>query len=199
VPLTGTEVAPNALLMVGATPVTVMVAVFEGLPTEASFDVTGLAVLLMTPVIVPTFTLTETVQEAFAASVPPARLRVLVPTVRAPPHVVAGVPETARPAGNGSENPTPVSGKPFGLLIVKLREVVPLAGTEVAANALLMVGGAPITVMVAVFEGLPLGASFDVTGPVVLLMAPAVDPTFTLTVNVQEALAVSVPPAKLRV
>jgi hypothetical protein len=175
-PLAETEAAPNALLMVGATPTTVMVAVFEGLPVPDSFEVTGPVVLLMTPAVGPTLTLTENVQELFAPSVPPARLTVRDPgaAVMVPPHDdVRALETTARPAGNGSENPTPVSGKPFGLLIVKLREVVPLAGTEVAANALLMVGGEDRTQITARFDLSPNPAS-DLIGSVWLNFFPGV-------------------------
>jgi hypothetical protein len=93
--------------------------------------------------------------------------------VTASPHAPAGALETARPAGNASENPTPVSGKPFGLLIVKLREVVPLTGTEVAPNALLMVGGEDRTKMKAGFDFLPSPAS-DLIGSVWSYFSPVV-------------------------
>jgi hypothetical protein len=184
------------LLMVGGAPITVMVAVLEELPMGDSFDVTGPVVLVMTPAVDPTFTLTENVQEAFAASVAPARLRVRDAAAMVPPHAPAGALETASPAGNGSENPIPVSGKLFGLLIVKLREVVPLTGIEVAPNALLMVGGEDRTQITAGFDFLPNPAS-DLIGSVWLNFSPAVV-TVTSIETVHDRFGGRLAPEKLR-
>src|SRR5438445_483275 len=95
----------------------------------------------------------ETVPLAPAASVPPVKLTVPAPAkatlagmllVRLP-----GV-ETTNPEGNASVKPIPVSvPTAFGLVIVKLRLVVPPTPIKGAANILLIIGSAT-TVMVEV-------------------------------------------------
>src|SRR5262249_22883802 len=66
-PLSRIEAAPNALLITGG-PTTVIEA-FEVLPVPPSVEVTC-TLLFFTPAVVP-WTLTETLQEALAARVPP--------------------------------------------------------------------------------------------------------------------------------
>jgi len=95
-----------------------------------------------------------------------------------------------------SVKPTPV--KPtvvFGLVIVKLKLVVPPTAMFAAPNDFEIVGGA-ITVNVAVLLVVPVPPSFEVIAPVVLFFTPAVEPV-TVTLNVQLALAASEAPVSV--
>jgi hypothetical protein len=151
---------------------------------------------------VPT-TFTENVQEPPAAIVPPERLTTekpeTVPVVMVPaPHdpVSPFGFATARPAGRVSPNPTPlIETVALGLVMVKVRVVVPFNWMVAAPNAFAMLGG-PITVIVAVLLVAPAPLSVDEIGPVVLFCTPAVMPvTFRLIEH--DALAASVPPVRL--
>jgi hypothetical protein len=172
------------------------------LPEPALLEVTVPVVFTLCPPLVPT-TFTENVQEPPAAIVPPERLTTekpeTVPVVIVPePHdpVSPFVFGTARPAGSVSPKPTPVSATvAFGLVMVKVRVVVPFRLMLAAPNALAILGG-PITVMLAVLLGAPAPLSVDEIGPVVLFCTPAATPvTFRLIVH--EVFAASVPPARL--
>jgi hypothetical protein len=130
----------------GATTWRVAVAV---LPVPPSVEVTALVVLTCAPAAVPV-TFTENVQLLLAAIVPPVRLMVFVPWVA----VIVPAPqvpvrpfgvEMIRPAGSVSEKAMPLSGVPFGLVMVKLRLVEPFRGMLAAPNALAMLAG-PTTV-----------------------------------------------------
>src|SRR6185369_9154641 len=118
-PFSGIEAAPNALMMIGG-PTTVIEAL-DVLPVPPSVEVTW-TLLFFTPAVVP-WTLTETVQLALAANVPPVRLMLPDPAtaVAVPPQVLfnpLGV-ATTRPAGKLSVKAMPLSATPvFGLLIV---------------------------------------------------------------------------------
>src|SRR5262249_49367427 len=91
---------------------------------------------------------------------------------------------TTRPPGRLSLNAMPVRlVEPFGLLIVKVSDVVPFKATLPAPNALLMVGGAT-TVSCAVLLVAPVPLSVELIAVVVLLFTPAVVPV-TLTEIVQ--------------
>ena len=114
----------------------------------------------------------ESVQEALPASVAPERLTLPDPAtaVAVPPQVLVsplGVATTS-PAGRVSVNATPVSEvEAFGLLMVKVSEVVPFSGIADAPNAFTMVGGvATLKLALAV---LPVPPLVDVTLPVVLV------------------------------
>lgn len=97
------------------------------------------------------------------------------------------------PAGNVSVKPTPVNPTvEFGLVMVKVRLVVPFNGMLEAPNALLIVGGAT-TVIVAVLLTAPVPPLVELTAPVVLFFTPAVAPV-TVTVIGQLPLAAMVPP-----
>src|SRR5215467_590325 len=127
----------------GANTASVAEAVFPGPPlVEVTFEV----VLVLAPAVVPV-TLTEMVQEALAATVPPARLTLFDPAVAVatPPHVLArpfGV-DTTRPPGSGSLKPTPTSATVvFGFVILKVRLVLPFSATATAPNVLVIAGGA---------------------------------------------------------
>ena len=75
---------------------------------------------------------------------------------------------TARPAGSVSPKATPLSATvAFGLVMVKLRVVVPFRLMLAAPNALEMLGG-PITVILAVLLVAPAPLSVAEMGPVVL-------------------------------
>src|SRR4051794_40089735 len=103
------------------------------LPAPPLVEVTVPVVLRRVPAVVPV-TLTTNRQEAPAAIVPPVRLTLLDPAVAVGvlPHEPVsplGV-ATTRPAGSVSVNATPVSTVDgLGLVMVKLRVVVPPTGT----------------------------------------------------------------------
>ena len=84
----------------------------------------------------------------------------------------------------------------FGLVMVKVSEVVPFSGIADAPNALLMVGG-EATVMLAEAV-LPVPPLVEVTLPVVLFLTPLVAPV-TVTLNWQLLLVAMVPPVKVMV
>ena len=92
-------------------------------------------------------TLTENVQEALVAMVPPVRVTLCEPAaaVTVPvPHVPVrpfGV-DTIKPAGNASVNATPVNATDaLALVIVKLSDVELASPIEAAPNDLLIDGG----------------------------------------------------------
>src|SRR6478609_5963882 len=136
-PFSGMLAAPNALMITGG-PTTVIEA-FDVLPVPASVEVTW-TLLFFTPAVVPC-TLTETVQLALAANVPPERLILPDPAtaVAVPPQVLLsalGV-ATTNPAGRLSVKAIPVSARPvFGFWIVNVSEVVPFSGICAAPNTL---------------------------------------------------------------
>jgi hypothetical protein len=168
-PFSGIEAAPNALLIVGG-PTTVMLAL-DVLPVPLSVAVT-VTLLFFTPPVVPVM-FTLNVHEAVAARVAPERLTEVAPAVAVivpPPQDPVrpfGV-ETTRPAGKLSVNATPVNDwLAFGLLIVKLSEVLPPTGMLAAPNDLVMAGGvATLKFAVAV---LPVPPFVEVTAPVVFV------------------------------
>src|SRR6478609_2152729 len=186
--------APNALAMLGG-PITVILAVLLVAPAPVSFDEIGPVVLFCTPACMPvTFRLME--QEPLAASVPPERLMEPDPAaaVVVPPQVLErpfGV-DTARPAGRASENATPVSARlVFGLLMLKVNDVLAFSRMLAAPKALVIVGGVP-TVRFAVAV-LPVPPLVEVTLPVVFVYWPAAAPV-TVTENWQLLLALIVAP-----
>jgi hypothetical protein len=104
--------------------------------------------LFAVPTVVPV-TLTEKVQEAPPGKVAPVRdtlpelgTAVIVPPPQFPIRPLLGV-DTIRPAGSVSVKATPFSAMvAFGLLMVKLKVVVPPTPIAAAPNALMMLGGA---------------------------------------------------------
>ena len=161
------------------------------LPVPPLPDVTAPVTLFFKPPVLPV-TSTANVQDAFAASDPPARLTVPAPAVAVivpPPHDPVrpfGV-DTTRPAGNVSLNAMPVSAVAlFGLVTVKVNVVLPLSAIDGVPNAFAIVGGAT-TVNVAVASAL-LPPSVDVA-VTLLFFTPAVVPV-TLTLKVHEAAGV---------
>jgi hypothetical protein len=92
--------------------------------------------------------------------------------------------------------PTPVRVfAAFGLMIVKLRLVLPFRAIVAAPKALLMVGGAGDTLRLAEAVD-PAPDSVEVILPVVLFLAPGVVP-LTFAEKVQEAELASIAPDKL--
>lgn len=140
--------------------------------------------MFFTPAVVPC-TFTETVQDAFAASVPADRLTLDEPAVAVavPPHVLFsafGV-ATTRPAGRLSVNAIPFNVTPvLGFVMVKVSEVVPFSGMLAAPNTFVIDGGAA-TVRFAVAV-LPVPPLVELTAPVVLVYWPATAPV-TVTLN----------------
>lgn len=169
-------------------------------PVPPLVEVTGPVVLRIAPGEI-AVTFTVMVQDALAATVPPLKLMDPLDgvAVRVPPHpfVAAGVAATSKPEGKVSATATPLNATPvFGLVMVKVRLVVPLTAIVAAPNALLMEGGAT-TVRLA--EAVPpVPPCVEVTAEVVLFFTPAVVPV-TLTENVHEALAERVEPDRLTV
>jgi hypothetical protein len=166
-------------------------------PVPPSVEVTFPVVLFCVPAAVPV-TLTENVQEALAAIVPPLRLMTFVPATAVivpAPHVPIrpfGV-ETTRPAGSVSLKPTPVSATVVLLFwIVKVKLVEPFSGMLAAPNALMMTGGA--TTVIEALEVFPVPAFVEVTWTL-LFFTPAVVP-WTLTETVQLVPGASVAPLK---
>jgi hypothetical protein len=197
VPFSGMLATPNALMITGGA-TTVMLA-FEVLPGPLSVAVTC-TLLFCTPAVVP-LTFTLKVHETLDARVAPARVTAPEPAVAAivpPPHDPVnpfGV-ATTKPAGSVSVNAIPVSEMVLitGLVIVKLKLVVPFNGIVKAPKTLAMVGGdATVRLADAVFPVPPL---VDVTFPVVLFFTPEVVPV-RFTVNVQLLFIAMVPPVRL--
>jgi hypothetical protein len=191
VPFSGIVAAPNTLLIVGGvTTVTLAEAVP---PVPPSVELIAVVVLFFTPTVVPV-TFTEKVHVPFTASVAPDRVIELPPAVAVivpPPHVPVcpfGV-DTTRPAGNESENAMLLRlCVVFGLVMVKLRLVLPFSGIVGAPNVLLIVGGAT-TVMLALLV-LPVPPFVEVTLTELFFTPPVVPVTFTE--KVQELFAASV-------
>jgi hypothetical protein len=156
--------------------------------------------LFFTPAVVPC-TFSETVQEALATRVPLERLVEPAPdtAVAVPPHVLfrlLGV-ATTNPAGKLSVKATPVSViAAFGLVTLKVKEVVPFSGIVAAPNALVIAGGLA-TVRFAVAE-FPVPPFVEVTLPVVFVKFPDAVPV-TLTWTVQVLLVAMVPPVRVMV
>lgn len=179
-------------------------------PVPPSVEDTGPVVLFCRPAVVPV-TLTENVQELFAASVPPAKLITLLPAVAeiVPPPQLPVRPfglDTTSPAGRVSLKATPVRAVALPFWMVKLKEMERFSGMLAAPNALVIVGG-PTTLMLAL-EVFPVPPFVELT-VTLLFFTPAVVPcTFTETVQLafgarlaperltveEPAVAVAVPP-----
>ena len=153
--------------------------------------------LFLTPAVVPV-TLTETVQLALAASVPPERLMLPEPAtaVAVPPQVLfnpLGV-ATTNPAGRLSVKAIPVSARVvLGFWMVNVNDVVPFNGMLAAPKALVMVGGvATVKLAEAV---LPVPPLVELTAPLVLVYWPDAVPV-TFTTRVQFVLTAMLPPVR---
>jgi hypothetical protein len=148
-PFSGTVAAPNDFVIEGGL-ITVMLAEAV-LPVPASTELTLLVVLVDTASKVP-LTLIEKVQAEAAAIVAPDKVTdpdpdvaVMVPPPQDPVKPL-GVAIT-RLAGNVSLNATALIAATLGLVIVKLRLVVPLIGIVAAPKLLLIEGGTRITML----------------------------------------------------
>src|SRR5215471_15310684 len=121
---TGTNAAPNALVIVGGA-TTVIVAVLLVVPVPPLADVTAPVVLFLTPAVVPV-TVIVNVQPEPAASVAPVSVSVLLPVIASvPPHCDDEPLTAVKPAGRVSVNPTPVNAAAeFGLVRVNVKVVV---------------------------------------------------------------------------
>jgi hypothetical protein len=143
VPFSGMVAAPNNFWIVGG-PTTIRVAVLLVVPVPPSVELIAPVVLFHTPVIEPV-TVTLNWHIAPAASDPPLNEMVLGPVVVTEPPLHAGVgPElaTVTPAGRVSLKLMPLRlSVAFGLVIVKVSEVVPPSNTLDIPNVLLTVGG----------------------------------------------------------
>jgi len=169
-PFKGMLAAPKPLLMVGGD--RTVTEAFEVLPVPPSVELT-VTLLFLVPAVVPC-TFTETMHEALDAKVPPERLTEPDPAVAVavPPQLLLrldGV-ATTKPEGRLSVNAIPLAELVFGLLIVKVRLVVPFSGIVAAPNALVMdTGLATLRFAVAVFPVPPL---VELTAPVVFETVP---------------------------
>jgi hypothetical protein len=171
VPFSGMVDASNDFEIDGG-PITVSVAVLLVLPAPLSFELITPVVFIHTPVVEPvTVTLKLQLLLPPVPSVPPVNEIILGAVVLSvPPHVEVG-PEvaTVTPAGSVSVKLMPVRFcDPFGLVMVKLSEVVAPSSTLEDPNDLETVGGAA-TLNIAVFEVVPVPPLVELTAPVVLL------------------------------
>jgi hypothetical protein len=169
------------------------------LPVPPFVDVTLPVVLTKFPDAVPV-TFTVTVQLLLAAMVPPVSEMLPEPAtaVAVPPQVLVsplGVATTS-PAGKVSVNATPVSATALapGLVMVKVKDVVPFSGIAAAPKALAIDGGA--TTLIEADAVPPVPPSVDVTFPVVLFCVPAAVPV-TFTANVHDVLCAREAPDRL--
>jgi hypothetical protein len=167
VPFSGTDAAPNALLMLGAaTTVRVAEAV---LPVPPLADVTLPVTLFFTPAVAPV-TVTLKVQVPPGAIDAPLSeiVRVAATVVTVPLQAEKLASTMLSPVGRTSVKATPVRVLvELVLVMVNVRVDVPPTAIEVGLKALL-IEGAPTTVMLAEAV-LPVPPLLDVTLPVVLV------------------------------
>src|ERR1035438_9064698 len=188
--------APNAFVIVGDT---LTVTLAEAVPpVPPSVELIVPVVLFLIPAVV-LVTFTAKVHAALAARVAPAKPTLPEPATAVivpPPHVPLrpfGVLTTS-PAGSVSVNATPVTEDPLlGLVMVKLKLVVPFTAMVAAPNAFVMVGEASTVTLAEAVP--PVPPSVELIVPVVLFLTPAVV-LVTFTAKVHAALAASVAPAK---
>jgi hypothetical protein len=172
-PFSGMLVGLKALLMVGGA-ITVRVAVLLVVPVPPLVELTAPVVFEAEPACVPV-TLTDTAQVLPAlAMLPPDRLMLELDAaaVTVPLQVLLtlGAAATCNPVGRVSLTATPVRLTVLaeGLVIVNVRELVPLTAIEVGLKAAVIVGGAT-TVSVPLVAAEPVGPFVDVTVPVVVV------------------------------
>ena len=160
------------MAMVGGVRALTVSVALAVLPVPPLVEVTAEVVLVLSPGLVPV-TLIENVQDAAAARVAPVRLTLLPPAATVmvpPPHEPVrplGVATTS-PAGNVSENATPVSAvEALGLVIVKLSDDVPPTRIDEGEKVLSIAGGVG-------------GAAFTVRCAVAVLPGPWSEKTLTM-------------------
>src|SRR5713226_9079801 len=196
VPPTEVVVGEKALLILGgATTVRPADAV---LPVPPLLEVTLPLVLVYDPAVAP---VTVTLNWHWLLVLMPApdnAIPVGEVVVSVPPQGVAVPFATVRPVGSVSLNPTPVSATGFapGLVMVNVRDVVPLRAIVEEPNAFAIEGGAS-TASLAVLLVPPAPVSFELTAPVVLLFAPTLVPV-TFRPTLHDALAARLPPLRLK-
>lgn len=158
-------------------------------PPLAEFDAP--VVLVKVPPEVPV-TFNVTAQFAPTASDPPLSEMIVLPaTAAAVPaqlFVNPGVAATAKPEGSVSRNATPDSLMllPAGLVMVKVKLVVPFSAMLAAPKASAIEGGASTAIVAEALP--PVPPSVDATLPVVLIGAPAAVPV-TFSENEHEVFA----------
>jgi len=196
VPPTEVLVGEKALLMLGGA-TTVTLAVLLLAPVPPSVELTAPVVLVFNPALVPV-TLTITLQELLAASLPPLRLMLVLPAVapiKVPPQVLETDEATASPDGRLSPNARPDNPTVgFGLLMLTVSVVEPFSGMLEAPNAFEIVGGAT-TVMLAV-PALPGPVSVELEAVELVLVPADVPVTFTPTLH--DAPPARLPPLRLK-
>jgi hypothetical protein len=156
-------------------------------PLPPFVELTLEELLTLVPAVVP-ITLTETVQDAEAATVAPDRLTLLPPVDALPPQLLLCKLTTVSPAGNVSVNATPVSAADvFGLVIEKFSTDVPPTAIEDGVKLLAIAGGdnagASMTFRPAFAELPGPWSENSCTGPLFFLPAE-VAVTSTTTVHV---------------
>ena len=143
----------------GGVEFTTLTLALEVLPVPPSVDVM-VTLLFFVPSVVP-WTFSEMVHEELAVRVPAERLTEPEPAVAVvvPVQVVVnplGV-ATISPAGRVSVKANPVNEEDaFGLLMLKLSEVVPLRVMLAAPKVLVMLGGVEFTTLTLALEVLPV-------------------------------------------
>ena len=161
-PFSGMLAAPNALMMTGGA--TTVMEALEVLPRPPFVEL-ACTLLFFTPAVVP-WTLTETVQLVFGASVAPLKDTDIDPStaVAVPLHVLLrllGV-ATISPAGKLSLKATPFSVRFWLVLLrVNVRLVVPFSGIVAAPNAFAMVGGLMTVKLAEEVESAPVPAAVE--------------------------------------
>lgn len=169
------------------------------LPVPPVSELTAPVVLVKVPPDVPA-TFKVIAQLAPRASDPPlSEMRVLPAAAVAVPaqlFVNPGAGATARPEGNVSKSATPDSLTVFaaGLVIVKVKLVVPFSAMLAAPKASTIEGGAATAIAAEALP--PVPPSVDATLPVVLIGAPGAVPV-TFTENVHEVFAARLAPLRL--
>ena len=143
--LSGIEVAPNPLLIVGG--VAALSMAVAVLPVPPFAELTAPVTFVKLPAVF-AVTFTPSVQLAPVATVPPESETLPEPAaaVAVPPQLFesGGVAATTIPVGSVSVKATPVRAAVLaaGLVIVKVSDVVPFTGTPVEPNVLEIDGGA---------------------------------------------------------
>lgn len=140
---TGTLIGKNDLAMVGVL-TTFNTAVLLTTPAApVCVEATPSEVLLYAPARL-LVTSTLTVHEAFAVTVPPAKLMLtsVGAGAKVPPQVLTifGFAATTKLAGKLSVNAKPLKAMPFGLVMVNVNVEAPSVGIVAGEKALLMVG-----------------------------------------------------------
>src|SRR5215470_5869661 len=140
-PLSGATVLENDLVIVGGATTVIWALAVPPLPVLVPplAEVTLPVVLFFTPAVVPVTVTLNMQLPPWAMAAPLSTIWFGAVVVRLPAHVVVGpVLATVNPPGKVSVKPTAVNTTvPFGLVMVKVSEVLPPNGMVAAPNALL--------------------------------------------------------------